>query len=114
VLVIEFTQLGTLAHVSLCVPNLVRIPRPTSAGMGRWMGRVSTLICLHIYLSGSGRPVPMGGSERSECADCSAYAHCPDVFTSTIDPTVEDSESMTSFGKYCSITGKKSTLFGCA
>jgi hypothetical protein len=38
-LVIEFTQLGTSACVSLCVPNPVRIPRPTSAGMGRWVGK---------------------------------------------------------------------------
>jgi hypothetical protein len=38
-LVIEFTQLGTSAHVSLCVPNPARIPRPTSAGMGRWIGK---------------------------------------------------------------------------
>jgi hypothetical protein len=38
-LVIEFTQLGTSARVSLCVPNLVRIPRPALAGMGRWIGK---------------------------------------------------------------------------
>jgi hypothetical protein len=38
-LVIEFTQLATLAHVSLCVPNPVGIPRPTLAGMGRWIGK---------------------------------------------------------------------------
>jgi hypothetical protein len=39
VLVIEFTQLGTSAHVSLCVPNPVGISRPTSAGRGRWISK---------------------------------------------------------------------------
>jgi hypothetical protein len=35
------------------------------------------------------------------------------MFTSTIDQTVEDSDSMTSFRTYCSIIGQKSTSFGC-
>jgi hypothetical protein len=74
-LVIEFTQLGTLAHVSLCVPNPVGIPRPTSAGMGRWIGKGwCTGLPMHLLI-GIRQTCACGGSEHSVWLCIAADSH---------------------------------------
>jgi hypothetical protein len=55
----------------VCLIRSEYLDQPWQGWADGW-ARVGTLVCLCICLSGSGRPVPTGGSERSENGTLSA------------------------------------------